>query len=438
MNRIRIKSGRVIDPAGAVDRICDVHVAAGKVLGVGEAPSGFEADLVIDARDHIVCPGLVDLSVRLREPGDEHKATVASESRAAAASGITTLCCQPDTDPVIDTPAVAELIHQRALESGMARVEVLGALTQSLAGTQLAEMGALGAAGCLGVSNAGRAIADTEVMRRAMEYAATFDLTVYVRPEDPWLADGRIVHHGEISTRLGLPGIPEIAETIIVARELLLVEQTGARVHFNQLSTGPAVEMVRDAREHGFPVTADVAMHHLYLTEHDIVGFDAACHVRPPLRTVADRDRLRAGVADGTLTAVCSDHQPHERDAKLDPFALTAPGISGLDTLLPLALELVETNLCPLSTMLGALTHGPADILRLDRGRLAPGSAADICVLNPTAVWTLRERDMTSRGHNTPFLGRELKGRVTHTLVGGEIVYSLPRQARPRAAASVR
>ena len=416
MTAIRITGGRVIDPANSLDRVCDVYLAQGHVLGIDRAPDGFTAELVIDARGHVVCPGLVDLCARLREPGDEHKATIASETRAAAASGITTVCCPPDTTPVVDTPAVVELIHQRARASDMARVEVIGALTQGLQGTQLAEMGALGVAGCRGVSNASVAIADTEVMRRALEYAATFELTVFVRPEDPSLARGRVVHHGETSTRLGLPGIPEMAETIIVARELLLVEQTGARVHFSQLSTGPAVDMVRDAREHDLPVTADVAMHHLHLTERDVLGFDSLCHVRPPLRTLADRARLRAGVADGTLSAVCSDHQPHERDAKQNPFPLTEPGISGLETLLPLALALVDQDLVSLPRMLEALTHAPAQILKIDRGTLTPGARADVCVFDPSARWKLDPSTMVSRGHNTPFIGRELTGRVTHTI----------------------
>ena len=431
MTRLRITGGRVIDPASSVDRICDVFLADGRVLGLERAPDGFTAELVIDAREQVVCPGLVDLTVRLREPGDEHKATISSETRAAAAGGITTVCCQPDTVPAVDTPAVVELIHQRARASNMSRVEVLGALTRELGGTQLAEMGALGAAGCRGVSNAAAPVPDTEVMRRALEYAATFDLTVFVRPEDPCLARGRVVHHGETSTRLGLPGIPEIAETIIVARELLLVEQTGARVHFSQLSTGPAVDMVRDAREHDLPVTADVAIHQLHLTERDVLGFDSMCHVRPPLRSFDDRARLRSGVADGTLSAVCSDHQPHERDAKENPFPLTEPGISGLETLLPLGLELVAEGVASLPDTIGALTYGPAQILKLERGTLAPGAVADVCVFDPRARWRLDASTMVSRGHNSPFFGRELTGRVTHTIRDGAVIHHLsPGSAR--------
>lgn len=246
--RIRISGARVVDPANRIDTSADVYIADGRVQGIGKAPDGFEAERALDASGLVLIPGIVDLRAHLREPGAEHKGTIASETRAAARGGITTLCCPPDTDPVIDTPAVVELIHQRAAASGLARVEVLGALTHDLDGQNLAEMGALKEAGCLGVSNALQPVSDTEVMRRAMEYAATFGLTVFVHAEDPWLAKGRVVHDGAVATRLGLAGIPEIAETIAVARELLLVEQTGTRVHFCHLSTGPAVDMFATPR----------------------------------------------------------------------------------------------------------------------------------------------------------------------------------------------
>ena len=319
--RLRISGARVVDPANDVDRVTDVTISDGRVQSVGKIPDGFDAERVLDASGLVLIPGIVDLRARLREPGAEHKATIASETRAAARGGITTLCCPPDTDPIIDTPAVAELIHQRATASGQAKVEVLGALTRNLDGRNIAEMGALKEAGCLGVSNAMQPVSDTEVMRRAMEYAGTFGLTVFVNAEDPWLAEGRLVHDGAVGTRLGLPGIPEIAESIGVARELLLVEQTGTRTHFCHLSTGPAVDMVRDARSHGLPVSADVAIHQLLLTEADVGSFDGHCHVRPPLRSLDDRARLRAGVRAGVLGSICSDHQPHELDAKLNPFS---------------------------------------------------------------------------------------------------------------------
>ena len=424
--RLRISGARVVDPANDVNTVTDVFIAEGRVQAVGKAPDGFEADRTLDASGLVLIPGIVDLRARLREPGAEHKGTIASESRAAAGGGITTLCCPPDTDPIVDTPAVAELIHQRAASSGLARVEVLGALTRELDGQNLAEMGALKEAGCLGVSNALQAVSNTEVMRRAMEYAATFGLTVFVHAEDPWLARGRLVHDGAVGTRLGLAGIPEIAETIAVARELLLVEETGTRVHFCHLSTGPAVDMVRDAQSHGLPVSADVAIHQLYLTEADVGSFDGFCHVRPPLRGIDDRARLRAGVRAGVLASICSDHQPHELDAKLNPFSETEPGISALDSLLALVLGLVDSDEFTLSQAIGALTSGPAAILGIARGTLSVGAVADACLFDPNEQWLLDDANMRSRGHNTPFKNRTLKGRVVCTLLAGRIVFESP------------
>ena len=421
--RLHVRGARVVDPANGVDKVSDVFVAEGKVQALGRAPAGFEAERSIDASGLTMIPGIVDLRARLGEPGAEHKATIGSETRAAARAGITTLCCPPDTDPIVDTPAVAELIHQRAAASAMARVEVLGALTRGLDGLNLAEMGALKEAGCLGVANALQPVSDTEVMRRAMEYATTFGLTVFVHAEDPWLARNRLVHDGPVGTRLGLAGIPEIAETIGVARELLLAEQTGSRVHFCHLSTGPAVDMVRDAQSHGLPVSADVAIHQLFLTEGDVDFFDADCHVRPPLRSLDDRARLRAGVRAGVLGSICSDHQPHELDAKLNPFPETEPGISALDSLLALVLSLVDNDELTLGQAVAALTCGPAAALGIDRGTLSVGAEADLCLFDPTEQWLLDDATMLSRGHNTPFKGRTMTGRVRFTLVGGRVVF---------------
>ena len=421
--RLHVRGARVVDPANGVDKVSDVFVAEGKVQALGRAPAGFEAERSIDASGLTMIPGIVDLRARLGEPGAEHKATIGSETRAAARAGITTLCCPPDTDPIVDTPAVAELIHQRAAASAMARVEVLGALTRGLDGLNLAEMGALKEAGCLGVANALQPVSDTEVMRRAMEYATTFGLTVFVHAEDPWLARNRLVHDGPVGTRLGLAGIPEIAETIGVARELLLAEQTGSRVHFCHLSTGPAVDMVRDAQSHGLPVSADVAIHQLFLTEADVDIFNADCHVRPPLRSLDDRARLRAGVRAGVLGSICSDHQPHELDAKLNPFPETEPGISALDSLLALVLSLVDNDELTLGQAVAALTCGPAAALGIDRGTLSVGAEADLCLFDPTEQWLLDDATMLSRGHNTPFKGRTMTGRVRFTLVGGRVVF---------------
>ena len=326
----------------------------------------------------------------------------------------------------MDTPAVVELIHQRTNAAANARVEVLGALTKGLAGEQLAEIGALGEAGCVAISNARRPIASTEVMRRALEYATTFGLTVFSHPEDPWLAREGGIHEGAVSARLGLPGIPETAETIALARDLLLAEQTGATIHFCRLSTRRAVQMVAEARARGLPVTADVAAHYLYLSQEDTADFDSHCHLRPPLRTQDDRNGLRAGLAEGAITAICSDHQPHELDAKLNPFPDTESGMSALETLVPLAIGLVDANVVGLNRVIGYLTAGPAGIIGQDRGHLSVGAPADICIIDPERRWTLEAQSMLSRGHNTPFLGRTLKGAVLLTLLGGRVVHEEP------------
>ncbi|MDA1107570.1 MAG: dihydroorotase [Proteobacteria bacterium] len=422
---IVIKNGRVIDPAHGIDKVQDVYIADGCIVALGKKPEGFSADRSIDARNRIVCPGLVDLSAHLREPGAAHKATIASETRAAAAAGITTLCCPPDTDPVTDTPAVVELIRSRAQQTGLAHVVPLGALTKALAGNELSEMAALQQAGCAGLTNARRPIASTLVMRRAMEYAATHGITVFLHAEDSALANRGCAHEGAVATRLGLPGIPESAETVALARDLVLIEQTGVRAHFCRLSSARAVRMIARAQHDGINVTADASAHHLYLTEMDIGHFNSQCHVLPPLRTLRDRDGLRQGLGDGTLAAICSDHQPHESDAKLVPFTQTEPGISALETLLPLTLRLTDEKVLTLSDALAHVTCKPAHILGLDAGTLAVGKTADICIFDPERYWTLSTDTLVSRGHNTPFLNWELKGKVTHTLLDGEVVYEL-------------
>ncbi len=423
--RISILDGRVIDPAQAIDQVQNIYVADGRILALGKAPAGFGADREIDAKGQIVCPGLVDLCARLREPGLEHKATIASETAAAASAGITTLCCPPDTDPVIDNPAVAELIHQRAEQAGKARVLTLGALTKGLAGTQLSEMIALKEEGCVGLSNGLQPVSNAQVLRRAMEYAATHKLTIFLHAEDVFLRNRGCAHEGVVSTRLGLPGIPETAETAAVARDLVLIAQTGVRAHFCHLSSARAVEMITHAQHDGLPVSADVAAHQLFLTEMDISDFNSDCHVLPPLRSLRDRDGLRKAVAEGSVSAICSDHQPHEPDAKRAPFMSTEPGISALETLLPLTLRLVDEGVLSLSNALARLSSGPAHILGKDIGSLAVGRQADICIYDPAHVWTLTREQLHSRGKNTPFAGWEFKGRVTHTLLGGKLVYEL-------------
>lgn len=423
--KITISNGRLVDPANGIDRIDSIHIDAGQIAALGSKPEGFVADTTIDATAQVVCPGLVDICARLREPGLEQKATIASESLAAASAGITTLCCPPDTHPVIDTPAVTEFIRLRAAAAGHARIVTLGALTQALAGEHLSEMAALRNAGCVGVSNALQPMRNPLVFRRALEYAATFDLTVFIYPNDHWLANNGCAHEGQVATRLGLHGIPEAAETAAVAHNLALIEQTGVRAHFCRLTSGRATRMLARAQYDGIPVSADVATPYLFLSEIDICDFDSQCHLIPPLRTIEDRQQLREALQQGVLSAMCSDHQPHEADAKLGPFPATEPGISGLDTLLPLGLRLVEEHGIELTDLIHRLTAGPASILGLPYGTLSVGASADVCIFDPQASWQLDSSTLQSRGLNTPFLGWEMQGRVTHTLLAGNPVYTL-------------
>ncbi|MBB1074772.1 dihydroorotase [Rhodoferax sp. 4810] len=421
--RLSIRHGRLIDPLHAVDTHADVHLADGRVVAIGAAPDGFQPERELDASGCLVVPGLIDLCARLREPGLERKATIRSETQAAAASGITSLCCPPDTDPVIDTPAVAQLIRQTAQRYGYARVLPAGSLTHGLAGTQLSEMAALKHAGCPVLSHADRPIRNTRVQRRALEYAATFGMTCFLHPCDADLSDGGLVHEGRVSTRLGLPGIPEAAETVAVARDLALAEQTGARIHFRGLSTARATAMLAEARARGVAVTADVSAHQLFLTENDVDHFAANAYVLPPLRTESDRQALRAAVARGEITAICSDHQPHEDDAKQAPFPRIQPGISALETLLPLTLQLVTDGVLSLNQAIAMLTCQPAAILNSKRGHLAINARADVCVIDPNKIWILNEHTMRSRGLNTPFLNQELRGQVQWTILNGRVVF---------------
>ncbi|MBS1211682.1 MAG: dihydroorotase [Proteobacteria bacterium] len=423
--RIMISGGRVIDPANGIDGVMPVYVAKGKIAGVGVKPEGFQPDQEISAAGHIVCPGFVDLCARLREPGSEQEATIASETLAAAAGGITTLCCPPDTFPVIDTPAVIQLLMDRAESVGKSRILPIGALTRGLAGTELSEMSALKDAGAIAVSNASLALANPLVHRRALEYAASYDLLVMIRPEDPWLRNGGCAHEGEMATKLGLPGIPTSAETVAVAQSLALIEAVGGRAHFCQLSSERAVEMIAEARSRGVPVTADVAAHHTDLTEGALDGFNANAHVNPPLRTEVDRAGLRRGVANGALQAICSDHQPHDLDAKLDAFPATEPGVSALEALLPLTLRLVSQGVVDLSTAIERLTAGPARVLDIASGTLSLGVPADICIFDPDLDWQVDTPLWLSRGHNTPYWGDVMRGRVTHTLLGGRVIFRL-------------
>ncbi|MBC8519814.1 MAG: dihydroorotase [Gammaproteobacteria bacterium] len=417
---ILIQNGHIIDPANGIDQIGDIRISEGKIISATE---DFQADKTVDASNLIVCPGLVDMRARLREPGQTHKGTIESETRAAASAGVTTLCIPPDTQPIIDTPAVIELIRNRAKDSGYASVIPLGALTHGLDGEHLSNMGALKEAGCAGVSNAQSPISNSLVMRRALEYAASHELTVFLHSADPWLTNSGCVHEGTVSTRLGLPGIPDAAEAAGVARDLVLIRETGVRAHFCGISSLRALQMIELAQKSGLPVSVDVAVHHLYLTEMDIGEFNSLCHVLPPLRTERDRAGLVNGVLSSTIQAICSDHQPHDEDAKAAPFEQTEPGISSVETLLPLTLRLAKEHDISISDAISMVTNRPAEILGIDAGTLGEGRSADITIFDPEAWWTVTTESLQSTGKNSPFLNWELQGRVTHTIMGGNIVH---------------
>jgi len=424
--KIAIINGHLIDPANAIDGRHNLYIDAGVVVAVGEAPANFSADQTINAEGQIVTPGFIDLQVRLREPGESHKGTIASETAAAIKGGVTTLCLPPDTIPIIDSTVVAEQVLHKANIMGSARARVLpiGALTKGLEGEQLSSMDGLIKAGCVAVSNAGRPIRSTLVLRRAFEYAASLNITVMLQPEDAWLAEGGCVHEGEISSRLGLAGIPECAEVIAVSRDLLLIEQTGVKVHFGPLSSVRSVELIAEARARGLQVSADIAAHQLILTEIDVDPFNSLCHLRPPLRSKRGLDGLRAALADGLFMAICSDHQPHEADAKLAPFAETAAGMSAIETLLPLTLKLVTDGVLSMSDAVAHLTSQPAQLLGLEQGQLAVGAVADITIFDPNKDWVVSEESLISCGKNSPFIGWEMQGAISTTLLDGEIVYT--------------
>ena len=421
--KLAILNGHLVDPANNIDEIKDLYISDGTVVAVGQAPDGFTTDQTIDAKNQVVCPGLVDLRARLREPGLEKKATIDSETQAAVKGGITTIICPPDTKPVIDTPAMAQMLQQRAWQTGRTFIHPLGALTQGLKGEALTDMWALANAGCVGVSNALNPVMNSLVMRRAMQYASTFDIPIFLHPQDPWLTGNGVVHEGFVSTELGLPAVPEAAETVGVARDLSLIETVGARAHLCQLSSGKAIAMLAEAQEKEIKVTADVTAHHLHLSEHDIGLFNTLCHVQPPLRGKRDRQALRDALKNGVVQAICSDHQPHGKDAKLLPFSESEPGISGLETLLALTIKLVEEKELSLSQAIHLITAGPARIAGIDVGHLSVDARADICILDMNSEWQLSEENILSRGKNTPFINQSFNTKVTTTLIGGEMVY---------------
>jgi dihydroorotase len=421
--KIHIKNGRLIDPSSGVDAKQDVYIAAGKIVALGAAPAGYTANRIVDANGLIVCPGLVDLAVRLREPGFEYMATLESEMQAAAAGGVTSLACPPDTDPPLDEPGLVEMLKFRARNLNQAHVYPVGALTVGLKGTHLTEMAELTDAGCVAFSHADAPLTDTQLLLRALQYAATFDFPVWLRPQDAGLARGGVAHDGQVATRLGLAAIPVCAETVALSTILLLARETGARVHLCRMSSAEGVDMVRDAKRRGLKVSCDIAIHHAHLSEMDIGYFDPNCHLTPPLRSQRDRDALRAALVDGTVDALCSDHTPVDEDAKQLPFGEAETGATGVELLLPLALKWSEESALPLGKSLARITCDPARVLGINAGRLVQGGNADVCIFDPERYWKVEPAALKSQGKNTPYTGVEIKGKVRYTLVEGQIVY---------------
>lgn len=421
--KIHIKNGHVIDPKNNINTKQDIYIAAGKILGVGNKPSNFAPNQTIDATGLIVSPGFVDLSARLREPGSEYSATLVSELNAATAGGVTSLACTPDTQPVLDEPGLVEMLKYRAKQINLANVYPLGALTRQLNGKLLTEMCKLTEAGCVGFSQADSAITDTQVLWRACEYAATFGYTLFLRAQDEYLAKNGVAHDGEMASRLGLKGIPAAAEGLAIASILRIAQETNTKIHLCRLSTAEGVALVRDAKRQGIQVTADVSAQHIHLTDFDIGYFNTHANLKPPLRSQRDKDALCAGLKDGTIDAVCSDHTPVNDDAKLLPFAEAEAGATGLELLLPLALKWASQHKLSVLDAISKITSQSAAILGIAGGNLSIGSNADIAIFDPEQVWTVTPNQLVSQGKNTPFLGIEMMGKVQYTLLHGQITY---------------
>ncbi len=423
---LHIKNGRVIDPANGIDAVQDLYIGDGKVVAVGSAPDGFTAARTINAAGLVVAPGLVDLSVRLREPGYEYKATLESEMRAAMQGGVTTLVCPPDTDPVLDEPGLVEMLKHRARNLNQANVHPLGALTMGLKGTALTEMAELTEAGCIGFAQAEHPIEDTTVLLRAMQYAKTFGYTVWLRPQDPHIGRGGVAHSGPLASRLGLSGVPVMSETIALHTIFELMRASGARVHLCRISSAAALDLIRAAKKEGLPVTCDVGVHHLHMTDADIGFFDANARLTPPLRSQRDREAIRAAVLDGTVDAVCSDHTPVDDDEKLLPFAEASPGATGLELLLALMLKWAHEqggDDAALARAISRITIDAARTAGLGAGTLSVGAPADVVLFDPDTRWTVAASSLASQGKHTPFLGYELAGQVRATVVAGQVAY---------------
>lgn len=422
-----IRNGRLIDPAHRRDEVTDIMIENGKIGRIGKSlkPDGPKSETqIIDGTDRWVVPGFVDLHVHLREPGFEYKETIKTGTEAAAAGGFTSVCCMPNTDPVNDNQAVTRMIRERARQEGVVHVYPIGAITKGSKGEELSEVGDLVEAGCVAITDDGKPVMNSEVMRRAMEYALAFDLTVIDHCEDEHLMEGGVMNEGVVSMELGLKGIPAAAEEVMVARNLILAELTGVRLHLAHISTAGSVRLVRDAKSRGVRVSAETCPHYFSLTEEAVRGYNTYAKMNPPLRTPQDRDAVRQGLKDGTLDVIATDHAPHAEDEKNREFDLAPFGIVGLETALPLTLMLVEEGVLSVEEAVAKLTVLPARVMRLNKGHLGLGADADLCLIDPEATWTVDPRRLRSKSKNTPFGGWKMKGLVSMTIVDGRVVYS--------------
>jgi len=421
MADLLIKGGHVIDPANSVNEIADVLIEDGKIVAVGSLKS--KADQTIDAKGRIVCPGLIDMHVHLREPGQEWKEDIESGSRAAVAGGVTSMCCMPNTAPRLDHAGVIRQVIARASETGLCHVHPIGAVTKNLDGKELTEMRELARAGAVAFSDDGMPIWHGGIMRKALEYASSFGFLVIQHAEDLQLTMGGCVNEGWISTQLGVEGMPAEGEDDMVARDIMLARLVDARYHVAHISSQGAVELVRQAKAEGLKVSAEAAPHHFALTEEELLGFNADAKMNPPLRTEKDRQAVVEGLRDGTIEMIATDHAPHHEDDKRCGLSCAAFGIVGLETMLPVSLGLVRDGVLDLPGLIAKMTCNPARLLNLDAGTLSEGTAADICIFDPEAAWRLDRNKLFSRSKNTPWHGQEMLGKVTHTIKDGLTVF---------------